>query len=147
MPTGKVKWFNDTKGYGFISYTGGDDAFVHYNDILTDGRRTLLTGDIVQFALRQTPNGPKAEDVCPIVDESADTKHCDFVVAAKGYIKHYNPKRHFGFISSTQGEFYFHQSAVVDITIRKGQPVEFDADPLQPASRWPKATRVSARQE
>ena len=66
--TGTVKWFNDTKGFGFISPDdGGKDLFVHYTAIETNGqRRTLLEGQKVQFEVSDGPKGPKAEAVTPL---------------------------------------------------------------------------------
>ena len=63
MPTGKVKWFNDQKGYGFIEQEGGGDVFVHYSSITGDGFKTLAEGDEVEFEVTQGPKGPKAENV------------------------------------------------------------------------------------
>ena len=64
MARGKVKWFNDQKGYGFIeaAETGGD-VFVHYSGIQNEGFKTLAEGDEVEFELTQGPKGPKAEKV------------------------------------------------------------------------------------
>jgi len=63
MPTGKVKWFNDTKGYGFITCDDGGDAFVHFSDIQGDGFRSLGEGDAVEFDLQQGEKGLKAVNV------------------------------------------------------------------------------------
>ena len=64
MPRGKVKWFNDAKGYGFIQMEGeAKDIFVHHSNIQADGFRTLAEGDDVVFELAQGPKGPKAEKV------------------------------------------------------------------------------------
>jgi CspA family cold shock protein len=63
MPRGKVKWFNDQKGFGFIEQEGGGDVFVHYSSIGGDGFKTLAEGDEVEFELTQGPKGPKAENV------------------------------------------------------------------------------------
>jgi CspA family cold shock protein len=64
MQTGKVKWFNDAKGYGFIIQdSGGEDVFVHHTGITMEGYRTLAEGDPVQFDLVDSPKGPKAENV------------------------------------------------------------------------------------
>ncbi len=63
MPHGKVKWFNDQKGFGFIEQEGGDDVFVHYSSIAGDGFKTLAEGDEVEFELTQGPKGAKAENV------------------------------------------------------------------------------------
>lgn len=62
--SGKVKWFNNAKGYGFIECDGGDrDVFVHYTAIQEDGYRTLKEGQPVEFDLKQGPRGPQAENV------------------------------------------------------------------------------------
>ncbi len=64
MLTGKVKWFNDAKGYGFIQIDGQEkDIFVHHTCIKAEGFRTLQEGEEVQFDLVQGPKGPKAENV------------------------------------------------------------------------------------
>ncbi|RMH11728.1 MAG: cold-shock protein [Gemmatimonadetes bacterium] len=63
MSKGTVKWFNDSKGYGFISQHGGEDVFVHFSAILGDGFRTLSEGDQVEFELRQTEKGLQAANV------------------------------------------------------------------------------------
>jgi cold shock protein len=60
---GKVKWFNNVKGYGFIGRNDGPDVFVHYSGILGDGYRTLKEGDSVEFAIVQGPKGPQAANV------------------------------------------------------------------------------------
>jgi len=63
MASGKVKWFNDTKGYGFITADDGTDAFVHYSDIDGDGFKSLAEGDAVEFEVTEGPKGPKAVNV------------------------------------------------------------------------------------
>ncbi len=63
MPTGTVKWFNDKKGFGFISVEGGEDIFVHHTSIESDGFRTLGEGDKVEFEIVQGDKGNKAENV------------------------------------------------------------------------------------
>lgn len=60
---GTVKWFNDTKGYGFIQREQGDDVFVHFSAIRGDGHRTLKEGQRVEFAVTQGQKGLQAEDV------------------------------------------------------------------------------------
>ena len=60
MATGKVKWFNDSKGFGFVRAEDGTDAFVHYGDIQGDGFKSLAEGDSVEFEMTQGPKGPKA---------------------------------------------------------------------------------------
>jgi CspA family cold shock protein len=61
--TGKVKWFNNTKGYGFIGQDDGADVFVHYSAIEGDGYKTLHEGDSVEFEVTQGQKGPQAEKV------------------------------------------------------------------------------------
>lgn len=61
--TGTVKWFNNAKGFGFITREGGDDVFVHFRAIRGDGFRTLTQGQSVQFDLLEGPKGLHAEDV------------------------------------------------------------------------------------
>jgi len=63
MPTGTVKWFNDKKGFGFISIEGGEDVFVHHTSIESEGFRTLEEGDKVDFEIVQGEKGNKAENV------------------------------------------------------------------------------------
>ncbi len=63
MATGKVKWFNDAKGYGFISQENGPDVFVHYTSIDGSGFRSLAEGDAVEFEVTQGPKGPQASKV------------------------------------------------------------------------------------
>ena len=66
MAKGKVKWFNEQKGFGFIKQEGGTDVFVHYSSIKGDGFKTLAEGDEVEFEVTQGPKGPKAENVTRI---------------------------------------------------------------------------------
>jgi cold shock protein len=63
--TGTVKWFNDAKGYGFISQEGGKDVFVHYSAIQGDGHKTLQQGQTVTMKVTDGAKGPQAEDVSP----------------------------------------------------------------------------------
>lgn len=58
--TGTVKWFNASKGYGFIARTGGEDVFVHYSEIQTEGYRTLNEGQKVEFDIEQGRKGLQA---------------------------------------------------------------------------------------
>jgi CspA family cold shock protein len=62
MPSGRVKWFNDAKGYGFIETPTGD-VFVHHSAIQTSGHRTLLEGQEVQLDVVEGPKGPQAANV------------------------------------------------------------------------------------
>ena len=61
--SGKVKWFNATKGYGFIEWAGGQDVFVHYSAIRGTGYRSLEEGQQVEFDIAEGPKGPQAHDV------------------------------------------------------------------------------------
>ena len=63
MPTGKVKWFNNSKGYGFIQQEDGTDIFVHFSAISGDGYKTLDEGQSVQFEVTQGPKGLQAANV------------------------------------------------------------------------------------
>lgn len=62
---GTVKWFNAAKGYGFISREGGEDVFVHFSVIQTEGYRKLLEGQLVEFSIEETDKGLQATDVVP----------------------------------------------------------------------------------
>ncbi|MBU0606440.1 MAG: cold-shock protein [Armatimonadetes bacterium] len=68
MPTGKVKWFNDSKGYGFIEYEGGDDVFVHFSALSGEGYRTLAEGADVEFDVVTDAKGPRADSVTILGD-------------------------------------------------------------------------------
>ena len=63
MPTGKVKWFNDAKGYGFIEREDGEDVFVHFTAIQSDGFKTLAEGQAVEFEVLNGQKGPQASNV------------------------------------------------------------------------------------
>ena len=63
MATGRVKWFNDSKGFGFIEQDGGRDVFVHYTAIAGEGFKTLAEGQKVDFELIEGPKGPQAANV------------------------------------------------------------------------------------
>jgi CspA family cold shock protein len=63
MIQGTVKWFNESKGFGFLSHEGGPDVFVHHSEIRADGFRTLNEGDKVQFEIAESPKGPRASNV------------------------------------------------------------------------------------
>ena len=63
MTSGTVKWFNESKGFGFIATEGSEDVFVHYASIQGDGFKTLAEGDDVSFEVEEGPKGPKAINV------------------------------------------------------------------------------------
>lgn len=66
MEKGTVKWFNSSKGYGFINREEGDDVFVHFNAIIGDGYKSLDEGDEVQFEVTEGPKGLQASNVSKI---------------------------------------------------------------------------------
>jgi CspA family cold shock protein len=61
--TGTVKWFNASKGYGFIAHDGGKDVFVHFSAIQGEGYRNLNEGEQVEFSIEDSPKGPQAVNV------------------------------------------------------------------------------------
>ncbi|MBM3476394.1 MAG: cold shock domain-containing protein [Armatimonadetes bacterium] len=63
MPRGTVKWFNDSKGYGFIARSDGEDVFVHYSAITGEGYRSLAEGAEVEFDVVKGDKGPRADNV------------------------------------------------------------------------------------
>lgn len=63
---GKIKWFNNEKGYGFIEYKQDEDIFVHYSAIMKDGYKTLNQGDLVEFNLVETTKGLQAQHVVEV---------------------------------------------------------------------------------
>jgi CspA family cold shock protein len=63
MIEGTVKWFNESKGFGFLSREGGPDVFVHHSEIRADGYRTLAEGERVRFEVVDGPKGPRATNV------------------------------------------------------------------------------------
>ena len=71
--TGRVKWFNNEKGFGFIEYTENEDIFVHYSAINQDGYKTLSEGQLVNIKLIETPKGLQALDV-EVINELTTTK-------------------------------------------------------------------------
>jgi len=63
MPQGKVKWFNDKKGFGFITQDSGEDVFIHFSAIQGDGYRSLAEGDPVEYEVTRGPKGLQAANV------------------------------------------------------------------------------------
>ena len=63
MPKGRVKWFSEAKGYGFIEQDSGPDVFVHFSAVNGDGFKTLAEGEEVEFEVIQDARGPKAKNV------------------------------------------------------------------------------------
>ena len=63
---GKVKWFNNDTGYGFIEYKDGEDIFIHYSSIMSEGYKTLVEGQYVEFELVRTDKGLQAKNVVEI---------------------------------------------------------------------------------
>ena len=66
MPTGKVKWFSDAKGYGFIEREDGEDVFVHFTAIQSEGFKTLAEGQAVEFEVLSGQKGPQAANVMKV---------------------------------------------------------------------------------
>ena len=64
--TGKVKWFNEAKGFGFIEQESGPDVFAHFSAIQGTGFRTLTEGQQVEFRITQGQKGPQAEEIVPL---------------------------------------------------------------------------------
>ena len=66
MPKGTVKWFNEGKGFGFLSREDGDDVFVHYSSIQSSGFKSLVEGQSVEFDVQDGPKGPQAVNVTAV---------------------------------------------------------------------------------
>ena len=78
MPTGRVKWFNNAKGYGFIlPEDGGEDYFVHYSSILMEGYKTLKAGQLVSFEILEGPKGCHAINIRPVDEDNVQDSHAD----------------------------------------------------------------------
>jgi len=66
MLEGRIKWFSDSKGYGFIEQEDGPDVFVHFSSISMEGFKTLKEGDTVKFEVSEGPKGPQAVNVVKV---------------------------------------------------------------------------------
>ncbi len=76
MPTGRVKWFNNAKGYGFIlPEEGGEDYFAHYSSIQMEGYKTLKAGQLVNFEILDGPKGAHAINISPAEDADDPGQH------------------------------------------------------------------------
>ncbi len=84
MAQGKVKWFNDAKGFGFIEQDSGEDVFVHYSEIQTDGYRSLKEGQPVQFELAKADKGWRATGVRATGGDDAPVEVEELVGAQSG---------------------------------------------------------------
>jgi CspA family cold shock protein len=72
---GTVKWFNNSRGYGFVGRENGPDVFVHYSGIAGDGYRTLQEGDRITFEIVQGPKSPQAANVVKVSSEREELSH------------------------------------------------------------------------
>ena len=137
MPTGTVKWFNATKGYGFIAPEDGtEDVFVHVSAVERAGLATLREGQRVDFAARPGRDGRlSAEDlsvITPTDDDDAPAPHNADLET--GTVKWFNTAKGFGFIAPDNGsdDVFVHIRAVERSglgTLREGQRVRFAPQP------------------
>lgn len=88
MAQGKVKWFNNAKGYGFIRPdTGGDDLFVHYSYIEMDGYKSLKAGEPVEYDIREAPKGLHAINVVCLEERTGNEEFIDYTAQREAYAK------------------------------------------------------------
>jgi CspA family cold shock protein len=80
---GKVRWFNNTKGYGFIELPGGKDLFFHYSNIEGKGFKTVNEDEMVEYEIRQTPRGPEADKILREKDQLLWTSENRIALAAE----------------------------------------------------------------
>lgn len=87
MLKGTVKWFNATKGFGFISTEEGEDVFVHFSAIQVDGFKTLDEGDEVEFEIVEAEKGPQAANVVRVNDteETVETEELENTIDLEGF--------------------------------------------------------------
>ena len=83
MAQGKVKWFNESKGYGFIESDDGEDCFVHFSEIQGDGFKTLHEGQAVEFEKTMGQKGPQASKVVPKYNSFKCLSPAEFYSAGK----------------------------------------------------------------
>ncbi|HUS16851.1 MAG TPA: cold shock domain-containing protein [Chloroflexia bacterium] len=82
---GVVKWFNDSKGYGFITGPNGEDVFVHYSTISGEGFKTLAEGQEVEFELQTGPKGLQAQNVTKLISHSSMRSAATTDASPNGY--------------------------------------------------------------
>ena len=137
MPTGTVKWFNSTKGYGFIEpEDGSDDVFVHVSAVERAGLAALREGQQVRFATRPGRDGRlSAEDLSVAAATNDDAGHAPHDAALQtGTVKWFNQAKGYGFIEPDNGlnDVFVHVKAVERAglgTLREGQRVSFAPRP------------------
>lgn len=121
MESGKVKWFDRKKGFGFIEKDDGTDLFVSYRDINDEGYKYLRFGQEVTFEEKTDKKGPIAKDIAVVKGGEG-----------KGKVKWFDGRRGFGFIKQEKGEDLFaHYSAITGLGFRylkEGQRVSFDQE-------------------
>jgi CspA family cold shock protein len=131
--SGTVKWFNDSKGYGFLERDGGGDVFVHFSAIQGSGHRTLVEGQRVEFAVVQGDRGPQADQVIATSPgpQAAAQEQAEVIEGERetGTVKWFNESKGFGFIERDRGgDVFVHHSDVRASGFRvldQGQRVEF----------------------
>jgi len=119
---GTVKWFNNEKGYGFIAVDGGQDVFVHYSAIQSDGYRSLDEGQRVEFEVAQGPKGPQVMRIVETLSLGAVASHQPRSSAPApgpeeemaGTVKWFKPDKGFGFITADDSakDVFVHKSVL-----------------------------------
>ena len=106
MITGKVKWFNNEKGFGFIEYNDQEDIFVHYSAILSEGYKTLVEGQYVKFDLVRTDKGLQAKNVIELKDAQKTDMKPVKTAQKKGteILKETDTQHHFSLICPECGQ-------------------------------------------